>query len=93
MKKPIPISKKQKPAQSLDAKVEELVGLPEAAINKVASFKPGVMQADIDNLEAKLSASYDTRLSKYLEEIATLQVQLASEKVISSQREPFSLPR
>jgi hypothetical protein len=54
------MSKKQKPAPSVAAKVEECVGVPGAAINQAASFNPGVMQADINNLEAKLRASYET---------------------------------
>jgi hypothetical protein len=42
-------------------------------------------------LEAKLRASYDTSLSQYLEEIATLQVQLASEEAFSSDRGHLAL--
>jgi hypothetical protein len=68
----ISISKKEKPAPSVAAKVEEHLGIPEAAINQVASFIPGVMHVDINKLEAKLRASYDTLLSQHLEEIATL---------------------
>ena len=49
-------------------------------------------QADIDNLELKLLASYEYRLSQYKEEIATLQVQLASEKAYSSDRGELELP-
>jgi hypothetical protein len=62
---------------SIAARVKERIGLPEAAINQVASLNPAVMQADISNLEAKLCTSYNTWLSQYLEEVATLQVQLA----------------
>jgi hypothetical protein len=88
---PISISKKQKPAPSVAAKVKEHVGILEVAINQVTSFKPGVMQADIDKLETKLRISYNTRPSQYLEEIVTLQVQLASEKEFSSDRGSLAL--
>jgi hypothetical protein len=50
-----------------------------------------VTQADIDNLETKLLASYEYRLLQYKEEIATLQVQLASEKAYSSDRGKLEL--
>jgi hypothetical protein len=50
-----------------------------------------VTQADIDNLETKLLASYKYRLSQYKEEIATLQVQLAPEKAYSSDRGKLEL--
>jgi hypothetical protein len=50
-----------------------------------------VTQADIDNLEMKLLVSYEYRLSQYKEEIATLQVQLASEKAYSSDRGELEL--
>jgi hypothetical protein len=49
------------------------------------------MQADINKLEAKLHTSYNTRLLQHLEEIATLQVQLASEKAFSSDRGHLAL--
>jgi hypothetical protein len=61
---------------------------PNAPINQVAT---GVTQADIDNLETKSLASYEYRLSQYKEEIATLQVQLASEKAYSSDRGELEL--
>ena len=56
---------------------------PNAPINQVGT---GATQALLDNLETKLLASYEHRLSHYKEEIATLQVQLASEKAFSSDR-------
>ena len=89
---PISISRKQKSAPSVAVVVEERAGVPEAAtINQAASDKPAVMQAEIDQLEAKLRLSYDARLSQYLEEIASLQVQLASEKAFSSDRGQLAL--
>jgi hypothetical protein len=81
--------KKQKPAPSDASENEEQVGLvlpyhhPNASINQVAT---GVMQADINNLETDLRALYEYWLSQYQEEIATLQVQLASAKAYSSNR-------
>jgi hypothetical protein len=55
---PKSISRKQKPAPSVAVVVEECIGVPEAApINQAAWDKPGVMQAEIDQLEAKLCFS------------------------------------
>jgi hypothetical protein len=89
---PIYISRKQKSAPSVAVVVKEHAGVPEAVtINQAASDKPGVMQAEINQLEAKLCLSYDARLSQYLEEIASLQVQLASEKTFSSDRGQLAL--
>ena len=83
---PISTTKKQKPAPSV-ADDEERVGLPDAAINQIAPVNTtGVMQAGIDKLEAKLRASYEARLSQYQQQIATLQVQLASQKAFSSDK-------
>jgi hypothetical protein len=54
---PLSITKKQKPAPSVATKNEEHLGVPGAEINQVAPFITSVMQADINNLEAKLPAS------------------------------------
>jgi hypothetical protein len=71
--------KKQKLAPSAASVNKERVlpfPQPDAPINLVATE---VTQADIKNLETKLLALYEYRLSQYKEEIMTLQVQLASE--------------
>jgi hypothetical protein len=84
-------NKKKKLASSVASAKEERV-LPyrqlNAPINQVGT---GVTQADIDNLETKLLASYEYRLSQYKEEIRTLQVQLASKKAYSSDRRQLEL--
>ncbi len=88
---PITSNKKKKRAPSVASAIKESVlpyHQPNAPINQVAT---GVTQADIDNLELKLLASYEYRLSQYKEEIATLQVQLASEKAYSSDRGELEL--
>jgi hypothetical protein len=88
---PITSNKKKKRAPSDASAIKERVlpyHQPNTPINQVAT---GVTQADIDNLETKLLASYEYRLSQYKEEIATLQVQLASEKAYSSDRGKLEL--
>jgi hypothetical protein len=88
---PITSNKRKKVAPSDVSANEERVPpyrLPTAPINQVAT---GVTQADIDKLETKLLASYEYRLSQYIQEIATLQVQLASEKAYSSARGQLEL--
>jgi hypothetical protein len=89
---PITSNKKKKHAPSVASAKEEQRVLPyhqpNAPINQVAT---GVTQADINNLETKLLASYEYRLSQYKEEIATLQVQLATEKAYSSDRGELEL--
>ncbi len=88
---PITSNKKKKRAPSVASAIEERVlpyHQPNAPINQVAT---GVTQADIDTLETKLLASYEYRLSQYKEEIATRQVQLASEKAYSSDRGQLEL--
>jgi hypothetical protein len=75
---PLTSHTKKKLAPSVPLAIKERV-LPyhqlNAPINQVAT---GVTQADIDKLEKKLLDSYEYRLLQYKEEIATLQVQLAS---------------
>jgi hypothetical protein len=90
---PITSNKKKKlaPSVSIASAIKECVlpyHQPNAPINQVGT---GVTQADIDNLETKLLASYEYRLSQYKEEIATLQVKLASEKAYSSDRGKLEL--
>jgi hypothetical protein len=83
---PITSNKKKKLAPSVALANEERVlpyHQPNAPINQVAT---GVTQAVLDNLETKLLPSYEYWLLQYKEEIATLQVQLASEKAFSSDR-------
>jgi hypothetical protein len=88
---PITSNKKEKLAPSVASANGERVlpyHQPNAPINQVAT---GVTQAHINNLETSLLASYEYRLSQYKEEIATLQVQLASEKAYSSDRGKLEL--
>jgi hypothetical protein len=88
---PITSNKKKKLAPSVASANEERVlpyHQPNAPIIQVAT---GVTQAGIDNLETKLLASYEYWLLQYKEEIATLQVQFASEKAYSSDRGQLEL--
>jgi hypothetical protein len=79
--------KKHKPVPSNASVNEERIlpyHQPNTSINQVATH--GATQADIRNLETELLTSHEYWLLQYQEEIATLQIQLASEKVYSSDR-------